>query len=132
MTDLLLITTPDKVYNQNEDILLICPTKRTKAQFENILATTDKPYNIYIFNTEDEDIDWLLEVHRFCKFVIADLDNFSPICKQIESYLVSFSNTFWLTKGTYSVYNKISNNRIYSVDNIRNKIGGILEEESIQ
>ena len=68
-----------------------------------------------------KDIDWVLNVHKISQIVILDLDNLPPYWKKLESYLVSFGNTYYLTKAEEIMYNKISANRIFAVEEIESK-----------
>jgi hypothetical protein len=128
MSDITLITSPDKVFNQNESILLVFPSESTRASIQSFLAESEHPYNVYLYN-EDNNIDWLLSVHKFCNLCVLDLDNFPPELTKLVSYLISFPQTYWLTKGEHLYYNKLSVNRIYNFDFLKQWIGGDLVEE---
>lgn len=128
MSDILLITHPDKIYNQNKTVSLVCPTEETKQEFQKILAESNTPINVYLIDETVEDFDYILTIHRMSEICVVDLDNLSPLLKKVESYLISFGNTFWLTKGNEKVYNMISTNRIYSIDQLNEKLGGSFEK----
>jgi len=130
MSNITLITPPDKIYNQNTNIFLIYPSNKIKNDLQEILANTDKAVNVYIYETKEPyDIDWLLSVHKMSNFVILELDNLPVEVKKIESYLVSHSNTYWLTNGENIYYNKISANKIYNLDFLTTKLGGTVERK---
>lgn len=130
MHDITLITPPDKVFNKNTGIFLIYPTAEIKKSLQDILAKINKPINVYIYDKSDtHDFDWLLDVHRLSDIVILDLDNINTELSQIVSYLISFDNTYWLTKGNNVLYNKISNKQIYNLDFLNDKLGGNVEKE---
>jgi hypothetical protein len=131
MSDITIITPPDKIFNQNLSVFLLYPTDRIKNDLQDLLAEIQQPVNIYMYETKDHDVDWLLSVQRICDFAIIDLDNLPLEIKQIESYLISQSNTYWLTKGDNIWYNKLSTNRIYSVDFLKTKLGGTVEKKQI-
>lgn len=129
---ILLITPPDKIFNQNKSCLLIYPSSDVKEQAqEMLLGSEDSQQNIYLYNTtkkEDHDIDWLLTVAKMSDVVILDLDNCEQEVKSLASYLISLPNTFWLTKEDKWQYNKLSTNRIYGLDAIEHLlIGGRIE-----
>jgi len=130
MSDITIITPPDKIFNQNINLLLLYPNEAIKNDLQDILSNSKDPVNVYIYDiNEEHQVDWLLSVHKFCNYVIADLDNFPAEIKQIESYLISQSNTYWLTKGENMYYNKISANRVYDINFLQTKIGGTVEKE---
>ena len=128
MSDIILITPPDKVYNKNKNILLITPSEEHRQSIQNILAKNNEPVNIYLYS-DNIDLDWLLTMHRICDAVFLDLDNMPQELRDLASYLVSFNNTYWLTKGENIYYNKISANKIYNLDFLTTKLGGIVEKK---
>ena len=130
MHDITLITPPDKVFNKNVSIFLIYPTAEIKKSLQDILAEINKPINVYLYDKVDtHDFDWLLSIHKFADIAILDLDNIDTELTQIVSYLISFDNTYWLTKGSTMLYNKISNKQIYNLDFLNDKLGGNIEKE---
>lgn len=129
---ILLITPPDKVFNQNKSCLLIYPSSEVKDQAQQILLSSEEGQkNIYLYNIKDKndhDIDWLLTVAKMSDIVILDLDNCEQEVKALSSYLISLPHTFWLTKEDKWQYNKLSTNRIYGLDAIEHLlIGGRIE-----
>ncbi|SVC79713.1 uncharacterized protein METZ01_LOCUS332567 [marine metagenome] len=90
-------------------------------------------YEIY----EDEeieiehDIDWLLNVCHIANFVILDLDNCPPIVKDLSSYIIANTNTFWLTNSTNTYYNKLSVNQIFDLDFLVSKVGDYIETKQL-
>ena len=130
MSNITLITPPDKIFNQNINILLLYPSQKLKNDLQDFLASSTESINVYIYESKDEhDIDWLLSVHKMSEIVIIELEDLPSEIRQIESYLISQSNTYWLTKGENMWYNKISVNRIYDLDFLTTKIGGTVEKE---
>ena len=130
MSDVLLITPPDKIHNQNFSILLIYPTEPTKNTIQEYLTEVDYDFNIYIYDQlpEEHDFGWLLDVARFSDLVFLDVDNSDSETRDLASYLVSLSNVYWLTQAENSVYNKLSAKRIWDINSIQDVIGGKIEE----
>jgi len=128
---ILLITPPDKIFNQNYSIVLIFPSDAIKKQAQEILAKSNGQHNIYLYNVDDDDsdVDWLLSVCKMCDVVILDYDNCSNHVKQLSSYIVSLSHTYWLTGEDKMQYNKLSPNRIYGLDIIEDLMRGSNEEQ---
>lgn len=126
----ILITPPDKIFNQNPNLLLIYPSSHIKDQLQQILANSQESQNVYIYNVEDEhhDIDWILSVAKMSDVVIIDIDNCPNNIKALSSYIVSLPQTYWLTAEDTFCYNKLSANRIYGLDAIENIIGGSFEQ----
>jgi len=125
MSDITVITPPDKIFNQNLNIFLLYPSDQIKTDLQNILANSTIKLNVYIYDIQDEhDIDWLLSVQKMSDVTIIDLEKLPTEVKQLESYFVSQSNTYWLTKGENIWYNKLSVNRVYDINFITDKIGG--------
>ena len=127
---LLLITPPDKLFNQNYSVVLIHPSNAVRDQAQEILAKTDGQINIYLYNVneEDADVDWLLSVSKMSDVVVLDYDNCPSHVKALSSYLVSLPHTYWLTNDDWMLYNKLSPNRIYGLDIIEDLIGGQFEK----
>jgi len=130
MSDITLITPPDKIFNQNKSILLVYPSEHTRESVQTFLAEAKDPFNIYLY-TEEKDIDWLLSVHKFADISILDLDNFPPELNKIAAYLISNAKTYWLTKGEHLYYNKLSIKRVYDFDFLNTWIGGDISEKQI-
>jgi len=126
---IVLITPPDKLFNQNASCLLIYPSESVRKETQEILASSKNGQNIYIYNVDEEniDVDWLLSVAKMSDLVILDLDNCTPHVRALASYLVSLPHTYWLTSDDWMLYNKLSPNRIYGLDVIEHLIGGKVE-----
>ena len=123
MNKINLITPPDKLYNNNYSYLLIYPSSLVKEQFNKLLNEVDESLNVYLYEQNEHDPDWLLSLSKQVDCVILDIDNCPNEVSQLTSYFIANSNTYWLTKGEQVFYNKISPNRIYNLDNIVRKVG---------
>lgn len=125
-----LITPPDKLFNQNSSCLLIYPSDAVRKQTQDILAKSNGRQNIYLYNVgnDESDVDWLLTVAKMSDTVILDLDNSQEHVRVLASYLISLPHTYWLTSNDWMQYNKLSANRIYGLDAIEHLIGGYIEE----
>ena len=124
MSKINLITAPDILHNKNKSILCVSLDNENRKSLQNVLAKVQENLNIYIFDNDITEIDWLLNLHKICDVCIVNLDNLPQEIRTIMSYLISFDNTYWLTKGEQIMYNKISSNRIFELDQIKEKIGG--------
>lgn len=126
MSDINLITPPDKLYSKNSSVLLINPSESLRLELQNLLHNTKRHLDIYLYevNTDNHEFTWLLDVHRMVTWCILELENLPYEIKKIESYLISFSNTYYITQGENILLNLIGNNKIYSVDQLKDIIRG--------
>ena len=108
------------LFNDSLQILLVYPSKQIQDELQNkFLANTNADVNLYVYDkpiyTKDE-IDWMLSVFKQCDTVIIDVDNTSPWVRDLSSYMIAKSKTYWLTNSQDSVYNSLSNNKVYNLD----------------
>ena len=124
MSDIKIITPPDRIYDRAYTVLLVHPSEAVKYQLQEAIRTSNKHYNIYIYDINTvEHYNWLFDVHLSSDITIVELDNLPENLKCIESYLISFPNTYWITQGENPLYNKISSNRIYTLEEVKVHIG---------
>lgn len=107
-----LITSPDFVYEYTRNCLLVCPSEESRSQIQSALESIDLDIDIYLY-TPESDIDWLLKVIRMVDKVFIDIDNCDPIARDLTSYMLGFSKTYWLTKAENISYTIINKNRLY-------------------
>ncbi len=124
-----LITPPDKLFNMNPGFLLIKPSLNVKMHFQQLLSQTDQDINVYVFDTDETNIEWMLSVSQQADFIIIDIDNCDPICKQFVSFLLAQPNTHYLTTDETTPWNLISRNRIYNFDWILDTLKAEDEED---
>lgn len=117
MPNITVITPPDKLFNNNKTILLIYPSDTLKTEFQTVVQDWEIDFNLYIYALEptEHDFDWLLTVSKLSDIVIFDIDNSASEVRDLTSYLVANTNTFWLTNSIDPVYNKLSMNRIFDL-----------------
>lgn len=127
---ILIITPPDKIFNQNLNCLMIYPSASVKKEMQDILANSTIEQNIYLYEPEEDeqDFDWLLTVSKMSEVVVLDIDNCPHPIRMLASYLISLPNTYWLTSEDWLCYSKLSPNRIYGLQDIQNLIGDTIEE----
>lgn len=131
MDKITVITPPDKLFNKAYNFLLIYPDDFIKTELQNIIVDWEVAINVYVYEPEeyDQDVDWLLSMHKIADTVILCVDNCPAKIHDLTSYFISSTNTFWLTNGEGMYYNKLSLNRIYNLDDISNTLGGKIEEK---
>ena len=129
MNDLTVVTIPDKYITNNCSFLLVNPSEFVKRSFEELIAEFDHPFVLYLLEDEEYEYPprdvatWLLYHARIADFVILDLDNMTSLTKKYESLILSYGNSYWLTRGDDSLYNIINVNKIYDLDSIKEKVG---------
>lgn len=124
-----LITPPDKLFNLNMGYLLVKPSLYVKQQFQTILSHNIEEINVFIYDDNEHDIDWLLSVANQCDVTIIDVDNCDPTTKLFITYLLAQPNTHYITNDELTPYGLISKNRIYNLDWIVAQVTGEDEED---
>lgn len=111
-----LITPPDRLYNSNPTYFLIKPSTKVKMQFQNMLSKMDDDVNVYIFDDDETDVDWMLSVSQSSDFVIVDIDNCDIQTKLFISLILTQPNSYYFTSDDVIPWQLISRNRIYNLD----------------
>ena len=112
-----LITSPDKLLNNNLSFLLVNPSVEVKEQFNNMLKDLEgKAINLYLWESEGEP-SWLLDVAQSVDYVVIDIDNTKEM-QWVIGYLLSFDKTFYLTNQGEMQYNILNINRVYDIRQI--------------
>jgi|TARA_B110000858_G_C17729185_1_gene439189 hypothetical protein len=149
MSDLTVVTPPDTLFTNDVSFLLIYPSRDVKDDFQNLIMKFKESFTVYIYEIPEleENVEigdatitkkdlhepqWLLNHCHIADYVILDIDNCPPIIRDLASYIVANTNTFWLTNDPNIVYNKLSNKRIYHLDYLVDIIGANLAESKLQ
>ena len=93
-----------------------------KHQFQSILSKSLDDLNIFIYEEDEHDIDWLLSVSHMVDIVIIDIDNCNSLTKFFISFILAQPNVFYITSDEITPFNLISKNRIYNLDWITDEI----------
>ena len=109
-----LITSPDKLFNDDPSLLLVNPSDTVKENFNHYAQKFESNVNLYLYENSETDLRWLLEVAETVDYIILDVDN-TKVSPWIIGHLLGFGKTFYLTNTPESVYNVINNNRIYEL-----------------
>jgi hypothetical protein len=118
MSDITLITAPDKLYSQEFSFLLIYPSAKVKDEFQTLISEFQEPFHVYLYEKDDE-VEWLLDVFNMVDIVIMDIDHCPSRIRDLTSYFIS--------KSGENYYNVISKNRIFGLDYLKDVIGGRIE-----
>lgn len=124
-----VITPPDKIFNLNISYLLVKPSLEVSQQFQTILSHGDEDLNVFIYDSDEVDIDWLLSVACQVDVVIIDIDNCDPITKSFVTFMLSRPNVYYITNNELIPYNLISKNRIYDLSWIADQYNNIQDED---
>lgn len=116
-----LITPPDKLFNLSPGIFLIKPSNTLKIQFQEILTHIDEDLNVFIFDQDDYDIAWLLDVASQTDFIVVDIDNCDSLTKTFISFIIAQSNAHYITSDSTTPWHLINRNRIYNLDWIKER-----------
>lgn len=124
-----LITPPDNLFNMNPGYLLIKPSTKIKMQFQTILSALNDDINVYIYDTDEADIAWMLSTANQADFIIIDIDNCDSITKNFLSVLLAQPNSYYITNDELTPWNLISKNRIYNLDWVLDVLKGLEEDD---
>ena len=112
------------LFNDSLQLLLIYPSKQLQDELQDkFLATTGIDINLYVYDkpvNDKDEVNWLLSVFKQCDVAIVDVDNSSPWGRDLSSYMIGKNKTYWLTNSQDSVYNSLSNNRVYNLEFLSN------------
>ena len=132
MNKINIVTAPDMLFNDSLQLLLVYPSKQIQDELQNnFLSNTDADINIYVYDKpvyDKKEVEWLLNVFKQCDTAIVDVDNTSPWARDLLSYMIAKNKTYWLTNSQDSVYNNLSNNKVYNLDFLSN-VGDNFETE---
>lgn len=124
-----LITSPDFVYEYKNNCLLVCPSSESKQQIQSALESIDVDIDIYLY-THESDVEWLIKVIRMVDNIFIDIDNCDSIARDLTSYMLGFSKTYWLTKGENISYTIINKNRLYDAKSFIEIAHGVTFEQA--
>jgi len=127
LNNISLITPPDTLNNDVYSILLICPSVDRKHQLNQVLGESTLYLNLYLYDSEFDNVGWLINLIKKVDMVIVDVDNCDTKVRPFISYFIAQPNTFYLTNDGTLLYNLISNNRIYDFVMLENIIRGTNE-----
>lgn len=111
-----VITPPDKFFNLDVGYLLVKPTNNVVENFYAILKNSDEDINVFIYDTDEADIDWLLSIAHQVAVIIIDVDNCDPITKSFITFMLTHPHAYYITNDESTPYNLISKNRIFDLD----------------
>ena len=112
------------LFNDSLQLFLLYPSKQLQDELQDkFLANTEADVNLYVYDKpvyDKDEVSWLLSVFKQCDVAIVDVDNSSPWGRDLASYMISKNKTYWLTNSQDSVYNSLSNNKVYNLDFMSN------------
>lgn len=123
-----LITPPDSLFNSNISYLLVKPSTKLKIQFQTILSAIDEEINVYIYDNDVIDVQWMLNAANNVDVIIVDVDSCDPVTKNFVALLLSLPITHYLTEDEITPWSLISRNRIYNLDWLVDQIKAATED----
>lgn len=111
-----LITPPDVLFNLSPTFLLIKPSTEIKMQFHKLLSTSPDDINVFVYDTNESDVAWMLNAAVNADVVIIDVDNCDPTTKNFIGHVLGQPNAYYLTNDEITPWHLINRNRIYDLD----------------
>jgi len=111
-----VITPPDKLFNMTLSYLLVKPSIHVKQQFQAILSQSIDDVNVFVYDSDEVDISWLLSTAHHVDVVIIDVDNCDTVTRQFITFMLAQPNVHYITNDEITPYNLISKNRIFDLD----------------
>jgi hypothetical protein len=108
---------------------LVSPSLHVKQQFQSILSKSIDDLNVFIYENDETDIDWLLSVSHMVDVVIIDIDNCNTITREFVTFLLAQPNVHYITNNEITPYNLISKNRIFNLDWIADQLQNEIDED---
>ena len=124
--EITVITPPDRLYDDSIKILLIYPNDQLKNLLSEYLKTINTNITVYLYEEVEHDEKWLLSCIDQSNLIFYDLNNATSQVRSIDGYILTKSNTYWLTSGENPFYNLISKKRIFNYNQFIDKIGGLI------
>lgn len=129
MSDITVVTPPDVYVTDLYSILLIHPNVEVKQAVSNIMESINNPIVIYLYELADNlEVPWLMDAVQKTDLVFIDVDNCSPIVRNLASYIIGKPKTFYLTNDSKTPYNIINHNRVYDFNWLESTIKRGLNE----
>jgi len=113
-----LITPPDNLFNFNPGYLIVKPSPALKLQVKQFFNAAGDDINVYIFDENDTDLQWLLSCSRMSDIIVIDIDHCDEITKNFVSFMLIHPRSFYITNDEDSPWKLISKRRIYEMDDI--------------
>jgi len=125
-----VITPPDKFFNLDVGYLLVRPSTYVLESFQSIIGQADEDINVFIYDTDEADIEWLLSVMHQVAVIIIDIDNCDSITKTFITFMLTHPNAYYITNDELTPYNLISKNRIYDLEWIVEQINNEEDDDN--
>lgn len=113
-----LITPPDNLFNFNPGYLIVKPSPALKLQVKNLFRDSEEDINVFVFDEDDTDLQWLLACSRSSDIIIIDIDHCDEMTKNFISFMLIHPRAFYITNDDDSPWSLISKNRIFHITDI--------------
>ena len=122
MSEIKLITPPDKLLNNNKSFLLVNLKDTFKDEFNNIMKNINVNINLYMYDEAGykDSANWLIEISNLADYIILDIDQ-TGLDNWLIGYLLAKNHTFYtcIDIPKPRPYNLINSNRIFNLDPIK-------------
>ena len=81
-----------------------------------MLSQMGDDINVYVFDDDEMDIDWMLSVSQASDFVIIDIDNCDTQTLMFVALMLTQPNSYYMTLDEVTPWHLVSRNRIYNLD----------------
>ena len=95
-----LITYPDQIFSDTFKILFITKNHTLKDEIQSYIADSKLDIDIYLTEEsrlDNKQIDWIFNTFNMCNICILDLDTANPQIRQLASYFIAKSKTYYFT-----------------------------------
>ena len=92
-----------------------------KQQLQSVMSKSIDDINVFIFDDDDTDIEWMLSVAHQTDLIIIDIDNCDSVTKKFVTFMLAQPNVYYITSDEITPYGLISKNRIYDLEFIVNR-----------
>ncbi len=113
-----IITPPDIIFDRAPSILLICPGEDISTNLNKFLLDNPCSMNIYLFDNNQDDVQWLLTLVKISNNIIVDIDNVNDFISQFLSYILSFPNTYYRCLNEKAPWGLLNKNKFFDFPNI--------------
>jgi hypothetical protein len=108
-----IITSPDRVFDQSQTLLVICPGESLKTEVQEYALNCPNHLSVYLYEGTEDNIAWLLSVAVSVDNILIDMDNSSESVSHFFSYILSIPTTYYKCSVTKAPWDLLNKNRFY-------------------
>lgn len=108
-----IITAPDRVFDQSQTLLVICPGEALKSQVQDYALNCSDHLSVYLYEGTENNMPWLLSVANSVDNIVIDMDNSNDGVIHFFSYILSIPNTYYKCSVMKAPWDLLNKNRFY-------------------